>query len=185
MRRKDREMSADFALQLLDKAQYCIISVIDLDGNPYGFPISFARKGNQIFIHSAKNGKKVEIFEAHSKVSVTCVGEVQVPNLYTEEEMDGLIENNKSAFGSKVYTTEFESAIFEGNISLATNNTDKIEGLRLLCEKYTPDKMKYFDYAIEKSLPATLIYTITIENITGKRKKFDSHGEEMKYGRME
>lgn len=185
MRRKDREMSADFALQLLDKAQFCIISVIDLDGNPYGFPISFARKGNQIFIHSAKKGKKVEIFEAHPKVSITCVGEVQVPNLYTEKEMDELVENNKPVFGSKVYTTEFESAIFEGKVSLVTDDAEKIEGLRLLCEKYTPDKMKYFDYAIEKSLPATLIYSISIENITGKRKKFDAHGEEMKHGRME
>lgn len=185
MRRNDREMDREFALQIVDKAQYCVISVIDLNGNPYGFPISFVRKGDKIFIHSAKKGKKVDIFDNNSQVSITCVGEVEVPELYSVEELDNLIETSKSSFSSKVYTTEFESAIFNGMMELVTDDTAKIEALRLLCEKYTPNKMKYFDYAIEMSLKATNIYAMVIDEITAKRKKFDADGNEMKHGRME
>lgn len=185
MRRNDREMNREFALQVIDKAQYCVISTIDLDGNPYGFPISYVRQGDKILIHSAKKGKKVELFANNPKVSITCVGEVKVPQLYDEEELDGFIESSKSVFGAKVYTTEFESVIFDGTMELVVEDEAKIEALRLLCEKYTPSKMKYFDYAIETSLNALDIYALKINEITAKRKKFDSHGEEMKHGRME
>lgn len=185
MRRTDREMNRDFALQVVDKAVYCVISVLDTEGNPYGFPISHVRKDDQIFIHSAKKGKKVEIFAQNQVVSVTCVGESKVPDLFDEETLDSFVKNPKGVFGSKVFTTEYESAIIKGQVSLVEDKDAKIESLRLLCEKYTPDKMKYFDLAIAASLAATNIYAIQIDEITGKRKKFDSHGDEMTHGRME
>ena len=42
-----------------------------------------------------------------------------------------------------------------------------------------------FDAAIEKSLDRTGVWKIKISSITGKRKKYDSDGNEMKFGRME
>lgn len=185
MRRKDREMDREFALEVIDKAVYCVISVIDTEGNPYGFPISHVRQGDEILIHSARSGKKVEIFTQNQLVSVTCVGESEVPNLFDENTLDGFIGKDNKAFGSKVFTTEYESAIIRGNIREVEDEDDKIEALRLLCLKYTPAKMKYFDYAIAASIKATRIYSIHIDEITGKRKRFDSHGEEMTHGRME
>ena len=45
--------------------------------------------------------------------------------------------------------------------------------------------MENFEDAIAKSLDRTAVWKIRIENITGKRKKYDKSGEEMKFGRME
>ena len=45
--------------------------------------------------------------------------------------------------------------------------------------------MAGFDAAIEKSLDRTGVWKIKISSITGKRKKYDSDGNEMKFGRME
>lgn len=185
MRRKDREMDEEFALQVIDKANYCVMSMVDIEGVPYGIPISYARLGNVIFIHSAKQGKKVDILRTNNFVSVTCVGEVEVPHLYTDEELDVLVKQSKSVLGSKVYTTQFESAIFHGKLELVKDNEIKKKGLRLLCEKYTPDSLKYFDQAMEASLAVTDVYQLEMKGITAKRKRFDSHGEEMKYGRVE
>ena len=36
MRRKDREMDAEFALEVLDKAPYITVSMTRLDGTAYG-----------------------------------------------------------------------------------------------------------------------------------------------------
>ena len=185
MRRTDRKMGQDFALSVIEKAAYCVISMIDEDGNPYALPFSFVYHDKEIFIHSAKKGTKVDIFARNPRVCITCVGEVKVPDLYNEKELDSFIMDSKNLFASKVYTTEYESAIFDSRVTLVQDNDKKIEALKLLCEKYTPCKMKYFDYAMETSLNVTNIYSLTIENLTGKRKKFDSHGEEMKNGRME
>ena len=45
--------------------------------------------------------------------------------------------------------------------------------------------MAEFDDAIAKSLSRTAIWRIDISEISGKRKKYDSHGKEMKFGRSE
>lgn len=36
MRRKDREMSAEFGRDIIDKSRYGVISMIDGDNEPYG-----------------------------------------------------------------------------------------------------------------------------------------------------
>ena len=62
---------------------------------------------------------------------------------------------------------------------------EKIKAMKLICEKYTPRKMKYFDMAIKAGLKRTNVYKVEIEDITSKRKKYDMHGEELKWQRME
>lgn len=187
MRRKDREMSREFALDLIDRSAYGLLSVIDSEGNPYGIPLSLVRDNDCIYFHSAKGGKKVESFSNGKSVCVTFVGKVNVPDLYSEEELQSFLTNESKAstLSSKVFTTEYESAMVFGKIYLVEDESEAINALRLLCEKYTPSKMPYFDLAVKGGLSRTNIYRINIEEITSKRKKFDSSGEEMKWGRVE
>lgn len=187
MRRKDREMGREFALQIIDNSDYGVLSVMDTDGAPYAFPLSLVRKDDSLYFHSAQGGKKVDIFEKNSIVTVVFVGKTKIPELFTTQELDSFLEEEKkgATLGSKVFTTEFESAIINGRVSLVNNEQEAIEALRILCEKYTLSKMKYFDLAVKSGLSKTNIYRIDIESITAKRKKYDSLGEEMKWGRME
>ena len=62
---------------------------------------------------------------------------------------------------------------------------EKLRAIKLICEKYAPTKMEYFNLAVESGLQIVNIYKIEIEELTAKRKKFDAHGEELKWGRME
>jgi hypothetical protein len=55
--------------------------------------------------------------------------------------------------------------------------------LRAIGTRYTPDNMSRFDDAIAQSLQRTDVWKIEIEAITGKRKKYDAQGNELKYGR--
>ncbi|SMB79405.1 hypothetical protein SAMN00017405_0755 [Desulfonispora thiosulfatigenes DSM 11270] len=185
MRRKDREMNTKFAQNVIDGANFATLSMIDNVGLPYGIPISFVRDGDIIYFHSALEGKKVDILKKNPLVSMSFVGKVEVPQLFTQDEIKSLIAENKfSLLARKVYTTEFESTIVSGKTSLLVNKEEKIKALRLICQKYTPNYMDYFSYAIESSLNHTLVYRLDIEKISGKRKRFDEHGEEMKWGRM-
>lgn len=81
------------------------------------------------------------------------------------------------------------SVVRNGNLlyfySAKEGKDEKIKAMRSICEKYTPDKMKYFDSAINAGLNRTNVYKMKIENITAKRKKYDSQGVEMKWARME
>ncbi|WP_108822318.1 pyridoxamine 5'-phosphate oxidase family protein [Dysgonomonas sp. Marseille-P4361] len=187
MRRKDREMNQEFAIGLIDKSPFGVLSIIDMDGQPYGIPLSLVRDDKFLYFHSAKGGKKADSLSNGQSVWVTFVGTVDVPDLFSEEELQSFLTNESKAstLSSKVFTTEYESAMILGKIYLVKEETESINALRLLCEKYTPSKMPYFDLAVKEGLPKTNIYRIDIEEITSKRKKFDSSGEEMKWGRIE
>lgn len=172
MRRRDREMTTDFAYELIDKAAYGILSLCD-ENSPYAVPLSIVRKEDTLYFHCAKSGRKLDILEKNNRVIVTFVGEVNVPEYYSNEELDQMETNNPKLHArllSKVFTTLFESAIIKGTCMELTDDTEKIEALRLISEKYVPDKMKYFDAAIKHSLSITKCFAITIEEITAKKK---------------
>lgn len=165
MRRKDREMPAEFARQVFDACEYAMVSMIDEDNRPYAIPVSIVRIDNNLYFHSAMSGKKTDCMRLHPQV---CVSTVSWTHLVPEQ-----------------FTTEFASAICRGTASEVTNDTEKITALRAICEKFAPTNMDDFDHAIARSLPHTAIWKISMDSITGKRNKYDSHGKGMTFGRME
>lgn len=182
MRRKDREMSQEFALTVIDKSVFGVLSLVDDGGEPYGIPLSLVRDGNTLYFHAAKEGRKVELLAKNPQVSVSFVGETKVPEIYSHEELEQIVQDQQKAgvLISKVFTTEFESAIVTGKVRLLEDDQEKTRALRLICEKYTPTKMAYFPIAVEAGLKRTNVYAIDIETITAKRKKYNAHGEELK-----
>lgn len=174
MRRKDREMDKEFAFRIIDNSAFGLVSMVDEVGMPYGIPLSIVREENYLYFHSAMVGRKVEIFRREPYVSVAFIGKVQVPDIYIVEELEEIIKDKSSAgriLASNVFTTEFESAIVFGKVKLLEEDEDKIKGLRLICEKYTSTKMKYFPIAIKSGLKRTNVYKIDIQEIRAKRKK--------------
>ncbi|MFA5577036.1 MAG: pyridoxamine 5'-phosphate oxidase family protein [Tissierellaceae bacterium] len=186
MRRKDREMSREFGLGIIDKSRYGLLSMVDGD-MPYGLPLSIVRDGDNLYFHSAMEGRKVELLAQYPNVSLAFVGEVRVPDNYTRDELDEIIKDQARIplLTSSVFTTEFESAIVRGRVHLVEDREEEIKAMMLICQKYTPSKMEYFDLAVESGLKRAYVYRIEIDEITAKRKKYDGQGKEMKWARME
>ena len=186
MRRKDRAMSEEFGLSVIDKSRYGVLSVRDDEKAPYSLPLSIVRDKDTLFFHSAKEGKKVELFKDDTLVSVVFVGETHIPENFSQTQLEEMAKDESKAvqFISKVFTTEFESAVVVGKIKLIEDREQKIKALKLICEKYTPDKMDYFPIAIKAGLDKTNIYSVEIGEVTAKRKKYDVNNEEMKWERM-
>ena len=186
MRRKDRAMSKDFGLKIIDKASYGVVSMVDGEGSPYSLPLSIVRDGETLYFHSAKGGKKVDILQISKCVSIVFVGEVCVPDNFSKDQLEDMAKDESLGiqFISKVFTTQFESAIVTGKTQIVEARDEKIKALKLICEKYTPDKMDYFDIAIKSGIDKTNVYSIRIEQLTAKRKKYDANNEEMKWERM-
>ena len=186
MRRRDRAMDKEFGIKVIDKAQYGVVSMVDGD-EAYGLPLSVVRDGNTLYFHSAKEGRKVDVLAENPNVSIVFVGDKTIPENYTYEELEEMNNDPSKAikFISSVFTTEFESAIVTGQVEKVESKEEKIKAMRTVCQKYTPSKMKYFDSAINAGLHRTNVYKVEIEDITAKRKKYDSKGVEMKWARME
>jgi hypothetical protein len=183
MRRKDREMDPDFAREVIDCSQFGVLACVTPEGKPYAIPLSIARAGDSLFFHSATAGSKVEYLPDGQEVALTFVSHAQVPELFSPEELTKMVNEPGSAsrLGSKVFTTEFESACVQGRVYELTDPADKISGLRCICEKFTPDKLAFFEVAAYDALKITKVYEIRIESLTGKRKRFDAQGNELKW----
>ena len=151
MRRKDRQMPTEFAWDVVDKCEYAFLAMVAEDGGPYGLPVTIVRDGENVYFHSAMEGRKVECLRRQPRVCLTCVG-------------DTGIQQDR-------FTTLYESAVAFGTASEVTEDQDKVRALRLLCQRHTPDNMADFDRAVQTSLARTGIWKITVEEMTGKAKR--------------
>lgn len=164
-------MDSKWALEVMRKAPYITVSFTMPDGTAYGVPLSLASTDdNTWYFHSAPEGDKLEAIAAHPEVCLSAVTRC-TPTV-------GPKDNS--------FTLQYRSAIAFGKAEIVTDDLEKIKGLRAICERFLPDHMDAFDEAVSRSLDRTAVVRITLsEPPAGKRKQYDSNGDEMKYGRME
>ncbi len=171
MRKKSRAMDSQWALEVMHKAPYITVSFTDVNGLPYGLPLSLASKDDvHWYFHGALEGKKLEAIEAHPEVCLSAVT-LCTPTVGPKD-------------GS--FTLQFKSAVAFGTAAIITDETEKTKALELICQRFLPQHMNAFNESIARSLGRTAVVRITLTSPPeGKRKQYDKNGEEMKFGRME
>lgn len=84
------------------------------------------------------------------------------------------IDRDEPAYleGKNEYTTFFRSVIATGTVREVTDDREKVLALRALCRKLTPQAMEgdSFDRAVDRSLRATGVWRIDMDEISGKEK---------------
>lgn len=155
MRRKDRERGLDFSLPLIDRCSHGVMALTTGEDTPYCLPISLVRLGDSLYFHCAREGRKVDLLRRCPRVCITFVNE-DTPAMETNGN----------------YTTYFQSAIVTGTAVEVTEDVEKTEALRALCQKLLPEHMagNTFDQAIARSLAVTAVWRIDVDQITGKQK---------------
>lgn len=171
MRKASREMSSEWALEIMRKAPYITVSFTRADGTAYGVPLSLACVNDEVwYFHCALEGDKLDAIAVHPEVCLSAVTKCQP----TVGPKDG------------TFTLQYRSAIAFGKAELVTDTEEKISALRAISQRFLPKHMDAFDDAVNRSLHRTAVVRITLSAPpTGKRKQYDDNGEEMKYGRME
>lgn len=171
MRKKSRAMDSRWALEVMHKAPYITVSFTDVNGLPYGLPLSLASKDDvHWYFHGALEGKKLEAIEAHPEVCLSAVTRC-TPTVGPKD-------------GS--FTLQFKSAVAFGTAAIITDETEKTKALELICQRFLPQHMNAFNESIARSLGRTAVVRITLTSPPeGKRKQYDKNGEEMKFSRME
>jgi len=150
VRRKDREMDIDSAEKALVKGSFGVLSVLGTDGFPYGIPVNYVVREGYIYIHCAKEGKKLLEIAAYPKVSFTVV--------------------TRSEVLSEKFSTDYESVIAFGD-AVEYSGDDKgmllFEFIRKYSREYLDEGMQY----VERMKDLTSIIRVSIDRISAKRQK--------------
>lgn len=156
MRKSDRQKSAEWALEVFDRAPYVTVSMTRPDGTPYGLPLSLVRRDSETFyFHCAADGEKLD-----------CLGVNPVVSLSAVSKCTPRFEEDRNNF-----TEYYHSAVALGEASIVSDDDEKIMALRLLCERFLPKYMDHFDEAIARSLDRTTVVRIRLlEPPVGKCK---------------
>lgn len=151
VRRQDRLLSAERAVELLHSAEMGVLSMVDADRKPYGVPVNYVYDGQSaIYIHCARQGRKLQALSACRDVSFCIVGQTQIQ--------------------PQQFVSAYESIIVTGVASVDLPEAERREALRLLLEKYAPNNMENGLKFAEHALPRTEIIRIDMECVTGKSK---------------
>jgi len=150
LRRKDRAITEEEAIALLNRAEYGVLSTISENGEPYGVPLNFCVIDHCLYFHSAIEGRKIDNIKQNKSVSFCVVGNTEIL---------------PDQFG-----TSYESVIVSGEVEEIFDMNKQI-GLEGLVRKYSQeffDKgMKYIEGLREK----TRVFKITINHLTGKARR--------------
>ncbi|MBC8018939.1 MAG: pyridoxamine 5'-phosphate oxidase family protein [Verrucomicrobia bacterium] len=150
IRRSDREITFQDARDILDNAEYGILSTVGIDGQPYGVPLSYVYKNDSIYFHCALSGHKLDNIKHSAKVSFCVVGNTKVlPDKFA---------------------TEYESALVFG-VASEVKETERHNALLWLLEKYCPDFIEEGKIYIEQKDKVTKVFKVEINNISGKARR--------------
>lgn len=155
VRRQERLLTEDEAINLLCTGEYGILSMIeslDKEIGGYGIPLNYVWDGNDsIYFHCAPEGYKLDCLKKNPKVSFSVIGHTKVI--------------------SHKFTTAYESIVVRGNVVMDLPEEERRKALILVLDKYSPtDKEVGLKY-IEKSFHRTNIIRLDIIKASGKTKR--------------
>jgi nitroimidazol reductase NimA-like FMN-containing flavoprotein (pyridoxamine 5'-phosphate oxidase superfamily) len=151
VRRQDRLMDEERALQLLESNDYGILSMVSKDGTPYGIPVNYVFDGKEsIFIHCAPEGKKLQCIENNPDVSFCIIGEVHI-----------LPEK---------FTTEYESVVFKGKAHIHLTVDERRDALHLLVDRLSAEHKDIGYKYVEKSFHRVDVIRVDFNEFSGKCK---------------
>ena len=109
MRRKDRELSKNEALKIIDECEYAVISYAGDKGEIFCLPLLIVRENMSIFIQGVTSGGKCENFINGRVCKIVAVSQNAVPKL--SSEFFESIKNDHAKLGKYAFATEYKSAV--------------------------------------------------------------------------
>ena len=149
MRKADREITDRAELEaLLRKANVVHLGLWNGE-QVYVVPMNYGYRDQALYLHSAVEGRKIDILKRHPQVCFTVTGEQQV-------------NEGEQACG---WSTSFASIIGYGVATFLESKEEKIDGLNALMAQFSDRPMEYR----EDVLPITAVIRIDITEMTGKK----------------
>ena len=150
MRRKEKEVFDQSVIKyVFEKAQIIRIGMC-LDNVPYVVPMNFGIIGDKLYMHCAKEGKKLDIIKKNNRVCF-------------EIEADIELVKAEKACG---WAMKYLSIIGDGEVKIVRTDDEKAKGLNAIMKKYSGRNDYEFSSEQMKNVE---ILEITINSLSCKK----------------
>jgi nitroimidazol reductase NimA-like FMN-containing flavoprotein (pyridoxamine 5'-phosphate oxidase superfamily) len=149
MRRVDKEITSGAEIEdIIRRGRVCHLGLCD-GGIPYVVPVNYGYAAGCLYVHSAREGRKIEILRRNNLVSFA---------IYVDE---CIVE---SATACR-WTTRYRSVMGSGKAFLVEDPAAKEGALRLIIGHYSAGEYR-FDPAM---IDHVLIIRVIVDELTGKK----------------
>jgi uncharacterized protein len=153
MRRADKEITDRKLMEdVLQKAEIIRLAMVD-DGEPYLVAMNFAYVDGALYMHSAREGRKIDALKKNNKIA-----------FQTDFDAKILLKTEASSC-----TTQYTSVFGTGRAVLVEDRAEVIKAMDAIMIKHA-GKAGY-EYP-EKALAMMLVIRVDIETMTGKKSGY-------------
>ena len=148
IRRKEKLMSREECMDVLNKAEYGVLSTVSEDDTPYGVPMNFACVDDAVYFHCATVGHRLENLAYNDNA---CFNVVDSVVLMADQ-----------------FNTQYRSVTIFGKIEKVESADEKRKGLTALVEKLSPQYMEAGAKYINSSFDDVIVLKLDMAKMTGK-----------------
>jgi nitroimidazol reductase NimA-like FMN-containing flavoprotein (pyridoxamine 5'-phosphate oxidase superfamily) len=149
MRRRDITSEAEI-LEIIGKARWCHIAMVDGEGKPYLLPMNFGFRDGIIYMHGAQHGKKIDILR-------------QNPSVCVNFSIDHLLRFQSEEVACS-YSMKYRSVLAWGKAEFIEDDAEKVPALDIIMAQYSGRAFRYNP----PSLNEVACWKIRVERFEGR-----------------
>jgi nitroimidazol reductase NimA-like FMN-containing flavoprotein (pyridoxamine 5'-phosphate oxidase superfamily) len=135
---------------IINKCESCNLAMVDPDGKPYVIPMNFGFKGDYIYLHSARTGKKIDILKANPEVCVS---------FSTDHQLRWVNEEVACSWGMK-----YRSVLAYGKVEFIDDFDKKEEALKVIMKNYSNREFTFNAPAVKD----VLVFCVKVDQLHGR-----------------
>ena len=152
MRRKDKEITQKVVKEEILRQNYVGRLGLVINGNPYIVPMNFCYSQDVIYLHSHKDGLKMQEIR-------------KTPRVCFEVDEGEMIAGENPCD----YSWEYTSVIAYGKARVVEEKHERLKALRLISDKYSPGKGRLITKELIAKFGHLSLVKIEVDEMTGKR----------------
>lgn len=139
---------------IIDKCEACYVGMVDLEGKPYVLPFNFGFGDGVIYLHSAGEGKKIDILRQNPEVCVA---------FSTDHQLFHRHEPVACSYGMK-----YRSVLAHGKVVFIEDYEEKEMVLNIIMRKYTGQDFSFNAPAVNN----VCVYKVEVTKFEGKESGY-------------
>ena len=135
---------------IINQCDVCFVGMIEEDGSPYVIPMNFGYADAEIILHSAPDGKHLNLLAKDNRVCVTFCSEHKL--VYQHPDV------------ACSYSMLSKSVLCKGAVTFIEELDEKEQKLNILMKNYTERPVKYS----KPALANVKVWSVKVDEMTSK-----------------